>query len=168
MPRNETIQRQKNCSAVQVNDKKHRPMNYCQFIVACAGTALLVGCAHKICLKTVDANTHASLAGVCVQWLQARHQMFQTLKQEGPTNLPSSGPDGIINVAGLHKWWTSEFVFTCSGYSNVYATYEGRRLVSSEEMHHFPSGQLQDQFMLSGDLKIAEKSNGCFLIEMQK
>lgn len=57
------------------------------YILGCTAAALLMGCAHSIRLKMVDATTHEPLEGVAVQWVQARHQMFQQLKQEGPTNL---------------------------------------------------------------------------------
>jgi len=140
-------------------------------IAACTGLAF-VGCAHTICLKAVDARTHEPLEGVSVQWLQARHQMFQSLKQEGPTNLSPSGPDGITRVVGLHRSWTSEFIFACPGYSNVYGGYGSGRLTLAAAMSHYPPvpwpGPFKDQFMLEGQLKLAHKSNGCFLIEMHK
>ena len=131
-------------------------------------TALLMGCAHSIRLKTVDAATHEPLEGVTVQWVQAKHQMFQQLKQEGPTNLPPSGSDGVVKVDGLHRWWSSDFTFSRPGYSNVYGGFGSGKLVLSERMQHFPPGQLQDQFWLTGPMTVAEKSNGCFLVEMRK
>ena len=103
-----------------------------------------------------------------MQWVQARHQMFQLLKQEGPTNLPPSGPDGIVKVDGLHRWWSSDFTFSRPDYSNVYGTYGSGNLTVSEQMRRFPSGPLQDQFWLDGHLTVAAKSNGCFLLQMQK
>jgi hypothetical protein len=128
----------------------------------------LVGCAHRIQLKVVDAETHEALGNVSVQWLQVRHQMLETLKQEGPTNLPPTGPDGMICVSGLHRWWTSEFIFVCPGYSNIYGLYGSGRLSLAEMKSPFPPGPLQDQFILEGNLKSAQKSNGCFLVEMRK
>lgn len=137
------------------------------FIIAFAAL-FLIGCAHKICLRAVDADTHEPLEGVSVQWLQARHQMFQALKQEGPTNLPPSAADGVIRVVGLHRWWTSDFIFTRPGYSNVYGGYVSGRLSLAEAMRHFPPGPLQDQFILQGQSRVAEKTNGCFIVEMHK
>jgi len=94
--------------------------------------------------------------------------MFQTLKQEGPTNLPPSGPDGVVAVAGLHRWWTNDFIFSRPGYSNVYGGYGSGGLTLGQSMRHFPPGPLQDQFILEGSMKAAVKSNGCFLVEMPK
>lgn len=139
-----------------------------QFIALCAATAFLVGGSHTIRLKVVDAATHQPLEGVSAQWVQARHQMFQELKQEGPTNLPPTGLDGVIKVGGLHRWWSSDFIFSLPGYSNVYGVYGTRGLTLSGRMKHFPPGRLQDQFYLEGNLTVADKSNGCFLVEMQK
>ena len=139
-----------------------------QFIALCAATALLVGCTHTICLKVVDATTHQPLEGISTQWVQARHQMFQELKQEGPTNLPPTGLDGVIKVSGLHRWWSSDFIFSRPGYSNVYGLYGTRGLTLSGQLRRFPAGRLQDQFYLEGNLVVADKSNGCFLVEMQK
>lgn len=140
-------------------------MRYNHVLVAFAALSL-VGCAHKICLRTVDANTHEPLEGVSVQWLQGRHHMFRALQQEGPTNLPQSTKDGIIRVVGLHRGWFSEFVITRPGFSNVYGHYRGGRLSLAESVRYFPPGALQDQFMMQG--QPAVKTNGCFMIEMHK
>jgi hypothetical protein len=138
------------------------------YILGCVAAGLLMGCAHSIRLKTVNATTHEPLEGVSVQWVQARHQMFQPLKQEGPANLPPSGPGGIVKVDGLHRWWSSDFTFSHPGCSNVYGIYGSGKLTVSDQMQHFPSGPLQDQFWLRGHLTVADKSNGCFLVEMQQ
>jgi hypothetical protein len=150
---------------------QHRTIYRLHIIAACAGLAF-VGCAQKICLKAVDARTHEPLEGVSVQWLQARNQMFQLRKQEGPTNLPPSGTDGVIRVVGLHRWWSSDFIFACPGYSNVYGGYDSGRLTLAPAMSHYPPmpwpDPFKDQFTLEGQLKLAQKSNGCFLVEMHK
>ncbi len=94
--------------------------------------------------------------------------MFEALKQEGPTNLPPTGPDGVIKVSGLHQWWGSEFIFSRQGYSNSYGNYEAKSLTLAGQVRYYPSGVLQDQFYLVGDITTADKSNGCFIVEMQK
>jgi len=139
-----------------------------QLIAACSGAALLVGCAHTIRIKIVDATTREPLEGVSTRWLQARHQMFQQLKQEGPTNLPPSRQDGTIVVGGLHTWWSSDLIFSCPGYSNVYGQYGSGILCLARRMRYFPPGPLQEQFILEGGVRVAEKSSGCFVVEMQK
>ena len=139
-----------------------------QLISACSGAALLVGCAHTIRIKVVDAATREPLEGVCTRWLQARHQLFQPLDQEGPTNLPPSGREGTIVIGRLHRGWSSELIFSSPGYSNVYAHYSTGSLSLAGRMKYFAPGPLQDQFILEGNVTTADKSNGWFLIEMRK
>jgi hypothetical protein len=139
-----------------------------QFVAIGVGATLVVGCAHTISLRVVDAKTCQPLEGVSVQWLQARYQMLEKLKQEGPTNLPPTGSDGTIKVKGLHHWWASEFIFSRSGYSNLYGYYDTRGLMLGGEVNYFPQGQLQDQFYLKGNVKTADKTNGFFIVEMQR
>jgi hypothetical protein len=141
-----------------------------QIILACLLAGLSAGCVYKIRLKTIDADTHQPLEGVAVQWVQARNLMLQTIIHEGPTNLPPSGPNGIIALGGLHHWWTSEFVFTFPGYSNVYGEYQALAFGSghlrlADAMQPISRGVLQDQFFLEGHVKEAVKTNGYFLIE---
>src|SRR2546421_3140493 len=137
------------------------------FIIVCLGALLTVGCAHTISLKFVDSKTHEPLAGVSTRWLQARVQMFQTLKQEGPTNLPPSGDNGTITIKGLRHWWESEFIFTCTGYSNVYGFYDTSMRLAPR-IQPLPMIGVPDYFLLPGDVTMASKSNGVFLIEMPK
>lgn len=144
----------------------HRHLKF--IIMAGAAAVLAAGCAHKICLRAIDASTHQPLEGVSVQWVQAKHQTFQRLKKEGPTNLPASGPDGMVKVDGLHRWWSSDFTFSRPGYSNVYGIYGSGNLTVSEHMLRFSPGPFQDQFWLDGHLALAVKSNGCFHVEMRK
>jgi hypothetical protein len=137
-------------------------------VFGATAAALLAGCAHSIRLKTVDATTHEPVEGVSVQWVQFKHEMLWRSKQEGPTNLPPSGAGGIVKVKGLHRWWSSDFTFSCVGYSNLYGIYGSGNLSVSAKARHFSHGPFQDQFWLENPLKAAAKSNDCFLVEMRK
>jgi hypothetical protein len=139
-----------------------------QFIAICAGATFVVGCAHTISLKVVDATTRQPLAGVSSRWLQYHHPYFSTAKQEGPTYLPPSDSNGVIKVAGMHRWWSSEFIFSQLGYSNVYGYYNTKSLNLADQFCYYPTGSFQDQFILKGDIKIADKTNEFFIVEMQR
>jgi hypothetical protein len=125
--------------------------------------------------RAVDATTREPLSGVNAMWTQVGYGMFQQTKQEGPTNLPPSGQNGIIivqglraPVSGLHNWH-SYFIFSCSGFSNVYGTYEGPPLGLGERKRNFDlHGALKDAFFLEGHLTSIFPSNGCFLVPMRR
>ena len=126
-----------------------------------------VGCAHNICLKTVDATTGAPLAGTSVSWRQDRHDIVLGLASYGPTNLPPSGQDGVVEAVGLQRNWVSSFVFTHPGYSNVYGIYSGGKLGLAERVSGL-EGRFKGQFILEGKLATASLSNGCFVVPLPK
>jgi hypothetical protein len=128
---------------------------------------ILAGCVRTVCIKTVDAATGRPLAGVSTSWRQDYDGYFH-VKHEGPTNLPLTSQDGNISVGGLHRYWTSSFIFSCPGYSNVYGIYSLGELGLAERVRYFPPGPFKDEFFLEGKLTSASLSNGCFLIPMQK
>jgi hypothetical protein len=131
---------------------------------------VLAGCTHTLRLRAVDAATKEPLSGVNTRWTQVRYGMFIRAKQEGPTNLPASGQDGMIVVGGLHSsWlnWHNYFAFSCSGFSNVYGIYEGPPLGLGERIFKL-DGELKDAFILEGNLTSIFQSNGCYVIPMQK
>ena len=129
----------------------------------------LAGCANQsICIKAVDASTQKPLAGVTTEWREHRHQMFRPLTHYGPTNLPPSGQDGLIEVRGLHQNWLSTFVFSCPGRSNVYGRYSEGVLNVGKNVVYYPPGELDGEFRFSGDAETAIKTNGCFVIAIPK
>jgi hypothetical protein len=139
------------------------------FVGACLGVAVLAGCAHSIRIKAVDATTGQPLVGVATEWRQNRHQMFQRIAHTAPTNLPPSGQEGLIEVRGIYRTWNSQFVFSLPGYSTVYGHYySGGDLNLSTQVSRIPSGLFAGEFYLEGKLEAVGKTNGCFLVRMQK
>jgi hypothetical protein len=95
--------------------------------------------------------------------------MFEKVIQEGPTNLSPSGPDGVVKVAGVHGRWLSNFTFSHPGYSNVYGESDTKSLSLAGNVRYLnPLNGLHDQFVLEGNWKKADQSNGFFIVEMQK
>jgi hypothetical protein len=139
------------------------------FIAVFVGAALLVGCAHSIRVKAVDAITGQPLAGVATEWRQNRHQMFQLIAHTGPIHLSPSDHDGLIEVRPIYRTWSSQFVFSLPGYQNVYGHYSWHRdLVVCTDVSYITSGQLEGEFRFEGKMEVASKSNWCFLVRMQK
>jgi hypothetical protein len=129
----------------------------------------LAGCAHQtISVEAVDANTRKPLAGVTTEWREHRYQMFRPVTHYAPTNLPSTGQNGIVEIRGLHRNWTSTFIFSSAGYSNLYGKYDGGTLNLGTNVVYYPSGMLEGDFRFDGDPKMATKSNGSFLLPMQR
>jgi len=129
---------------------------------------VVTGCAHTLCVKTVDATTGRPLAGVSTSWQQSYHGIVH-FGHEGPTDLPPSGEDGLINVGELHRNWSGSFIFACPGYANVYGEFTSKgKLILAEKIEYFPPGKLEGQFYLKGDMTSAPQSNGCFLVKMSK
>jgi hypothetical protein len=140
-----------------------------KWLIVLGPLALVVaGCAHDICLKTVDATTGAPLARTSVSWRQDRHDIVLGLASYGPTNLPPSGEDGVIHVGGLRRNWASRFVFTHPGYSNVYGIYSRGGLGLAERVWDAGEGRFKGQFTLEGKLATASLSNGCFVVPLPK
>jgi hypothetical protein len=133
------------------------------------GTLLLAlaGCANQsIRIKAVDASTRKPLAGVTTEWREHRHQMFRPVTHFGPTNLPPSDQDGLIEVRSFHRNWLSAFVFSSPGYSTVYGTYAGGYLNFGTNVTHCTNGIFATEFLFNDDPKMATKSNGCFIVSM--
>ncbi len=129
---------------------------------------LAMGCTHTLCFRAVDAATKEPLAGVTTEWRQDRDAMFAKSLSSGPSNLPPSGDDGVIKIAGLHKNWSTRFTLKCTGYSNVYGDYSGMYgLGLSGRITDFDD-EYKGQFILEGKLTGGVLTNGCFLIPMQK
>ncbi len=129
----------------------------------------LVGCANQsVRIEAVDANTRAPLAGVTVEWMEHRHQMFRPLTHYGPTNFLPSDQDGMIEVHGLHQNWFSTFVFSCPGRSKVYGRFARGVLNVATNVVYYPPGELDSEFRFAGDTETAIKTNGCFLIAIPK
>lgn len=135
-------------------------------VLLTAMALVAVGCAHDICFKTVDATTGAPLPGTSGSWRQDRHDIVLGLASYGPTNLPPSGQDGVIHVHGLRRNWTSRFVFTHPGYSNVYGIYSRGGLGLDERVWDAGEGRFTGQFTLEGKLATASLSNGCFVVPL--
>jgi hypothetical protein len=129
------------------------------------------GCAstpNMLCVKVIDASTRRPLAGVSTSWQQYFHGYFH-LEQEGPMDIPISGNDGLISVGNLHRNWTSIFIFTCPGYSNIYGEYTSRnKMILADKIEYFPAGGLSGQFYLTGNMTSALASNWCFVIPLHK
>ena len=136
-------------------------------VLLTAMALVAVGCAHTICLKTVDATTGAPLAGTSVSWRQDRHDIVLGLASYGPTNLPPTREDGIVEAVGMRRNWSSSFVFTHPGYSNVYGGYSRGTLTLAERTHAL-EGRFKGQFILEGKLTTAFLSNGCFVVPLPK
>ncbi len=94
--------------------------------------------------------------------------MFEKLIHEGPTNLPPSSQDGIIDVGRVHRNWQITFIFSRAGYSSVYGVYGVGKLALATNVVYYPPGQFEGQFFLDGELKSAVKNDGCFLVPMQR
>ena len=138
--------------------------------VALASMSLiLAGCAHTmsahtISIKAVDSATSQPLAGVSTWWRQDYKDLLLGSSHYGPTNLPPSQENGVINIRGLHPTWSSRFIFSCCGYSNVYAICSGDTLTLADQITSLPG----DQFILEGPLTSITPSNGCFIIPMPR
>jgi hypothetical protein len=137
--------------------------------------AFATGCAYQtVHLETVDANTGRPLAGVATEWREHRYQMFQKIMHFPATNLPPTGPDGVVKVRHLHRNWTSTFVFSCPGCPTLYGKYSGGALYSGgvltlgTNVAFFPQEMLEGDFQFEGDAGIAIKTNGFFLVKMLK
>ncbi len=129
---------------------------------------VVTGCAHTVCLKVIDASTGRPLAGVSASWQQTYHGVLH-YGHEGPTNLPSSGENGFIKVGKLHRDWSSTFIFTRPGYSNVYGGFTSKgKMLLGEEIRYFPPGRLDGQFYLKGRIVSAFLSNQCFVVPLPK
>lgn len=138
-------------------------------VILFTASLVLVGCAHTICIKVVDADTKKPLAGVSTWWLQCRQQMFAPIKHEGPTNLPPSGNDGIIKLTRVHRWWVNELAFSCPGYSNVYGIcYLRGEMSLGNAKSDFPGDFLEPEFFLQGTVTGASRSDGCYTVPMHK
>jgi hypothetical protein len=129
----------------------------------------LVGCANQaIRIKAVDATTGKPLAGVTTEWREHRHQMFRPVTHYGPTNLPLSDQDGLIELRDFHPNWLSAFVFSRPGYSTLYGTYSGGYLNFGTNVTYCTNGIFATEFLFNDDPKMAIKSNGFFLLPMPK
>ena len=107
---------------------------------------VVTGCAQTLFVKTIDASTGRPLASVTTSWQQAYHGILH-YGHEGPTNLPPSGQDGLVNVGELHRNWSGSLIFTCSGYSNVYGEFTSKgKLILAEQIEYFPPVSLRDSF----------------------
>jgi hypothetical protein len=144
-------------------------------ILTCTGVFFLVGCTQTMRFKVVDAECGLPLSGVSISARQVREKMFRPVKQVGPINLPPSGKNGIIETAGLHRSWVSQFVFSCPGYLTVYGdhgTAQGGNLWLSTRVSfftaNFPGDQFAGIFHNEGNAQLAVESNGCFVVAMQK
>jgi len=129
----------------------------------------LAGCVNQsIRISTVDASTGKPLAGVTTEWREHRHQIFRPVTHLGPTNLPLSNQNGLIEVRSIHRNWLSAFVFFTPRYSTVYGTYAGGYLNFGTNVTYCTNGIFATEFLFNGDPKMATKSNGCFIVSMLK
>ncbi|EEF61724.1 hypothetical protein Cflav_PD4764 [Pedosphaera parvula Ellin514] len=126
----------------------------------------LIGCAHnrQICIKVVDAQTRTPLAGVQTTWRQDRSDLFRGSAHIAPTNLPPSGPDGIIRVeAQPGVTWKGSFIFSCPGCQKLYGFYAPKYLNLAETVD-----DEDGDFVLEQPIVSAAVTNGCFIVPMAK
>ena|SRR5947209_3469949 len=126
----------------------------------------LLGCAHtrQICIKVVDAQTRTPLAGVHTTWRQDRSDLFRGPARIGPTNLPATGPYGIIKVEAMRPGtWCNRFIFVCPGYQKLYGAFEPERLNLTKEVD-WEGGP----FILEQPIVSAAVTNGCFVVPLEK
>jgi hypothetical protein len=150
----------------------------------------LTGCAlQTIHIRTVDANTGEPLAGVTTEWRQDRLQMFQTIVHSDAIKESPSGYEGMVEVGGVHRNWASTLAFSCPGYLNVYSSYSGGTMTLAKKIVCIPfdpanerlhigdesktanishAMRSTDLMALEGESQIAVKSNGWFIVPMQK
>ena len=143
--------------------------NVLSVVLLVAVSLVAAGCARNIiCFKTIDATTGAPLAGVSVRWRQDRHDIIRGLDSYGPTNLPPSREDGAVTVVELRPFWTSRFIYTCPGYSNVYGIYNRGALGLAERVSDPGEGRFKGQFILEDNVMAACLSNGCYVVPLPR
>ena len=122
------------------------------------------GCANRISIKivTLDSTTGQPIAGVSTRWLESHHDIVLGSHYYGPTNLPTTTENGIVQVENLNTNWGSTFTFTRSGYSSVYAFYGNEHLTVAKQVKVDTIGG----FIFNGNFSVINSSNGFFVVKM--
>lgn len=171
---------------------KRFPFTFANILLAalCVLAVGLTGCVlQTINVTVVDAGTEQPLANVTTLWRQDRYQMFETVAHSDLLQEPPSGPNGKIQIQGIHRSWDKTFVFFCPGYSNGYTAFHGTMRLAPKIRCLPPFGYgdpyeldgktpinvVEDRALdrinlitLNGGDELVVKSNWCFVVPMQR
>jgi hypothetical protein len=139
--------------------------DFLRFSIILAPMLFMVGCAHTMRVKVIDAETGQPVAGVEVCWRQDYQDLLLGSHHYGPTNLPSSTTDGLITLDGLHPKDVSRFIFSHPGYRTVYGIYSGGALTLAEATNAAVPPEL---FILKGKLITVEPNKGVCVVQMAR
>jgi hypothetical protein len=115
-------------------------------------------------LQAVDSVRREPLAGVETTWRQDKAALPFGVYHAGPTNLPPSGSDGIIELAGVRESWRSSLVFSKAGYATVYGSYGDSELTLAPATNAVAT---YGPFIIKGPFSVVRPTNGFFIVTMK-